>query len=481
MQEEKKPMTRDQYLEKMELFGSARTKVMEDPNRLQYHLQPPVGWLNDPNGLCQIGDIYHIYFQYTPFNPEGGTGLWGHMTTKDFIHYEEQEPAIYPDSIWDTNGAYSGSAYEEDDTYYFFYTGNVKYTDGDYDYIREGREQNVILTTSKDGFSFTRKKLVMTNTDFPDDMSKHVRDPQVLQKNGMYYMLLGARDLLERGSALLFESTNLFEWSYKLRFTSEKWFGYMWECPNLVEVEGHLFLIACPQGVKQQGYDYVNSHQCGYFPLMYQFGNDNYEIQDFRQLDRGFDFYAPQILKDHKNRVILIGWMGMPDSEYENSVTVKQGWQHALTVPRELYVTPEGILAQKPLEELKRLRTQKISINHFKSIFTVEVPVCFELNIQIKESKDFNLGIRESAMLTYRSDVLTLDIEQCGCGRTQRKVRIQKIRTIQILSDTSSLEIFINDGEEVFTTRIYDSMLALSCELNSQSLEGSLSCYALKG
>lgn len=30
--------------------------------RNRIHLMAPVGWLNDPNGLCQMGDTYHIFF-----------------------------------------------------------------------------------------------------------------------------------------------------------------------------------------------------------------------------------------------------------------------------------------------------------------------------------------------------------------------------------------------------------------------------------
>ena len=40
--------------------------------REKLHLMPPVGWLNDPNGLCQFQGIYHAFFQYSPFNAEGG-------------------------------------------------------------------------------------------------------------------------------------------------------------------------------------------------------------------------------------------------------------------------------------------------------------------------------------------------------------------------------------------------------------------------
>ena len=37
-----------------------------------FHLMPPVGWLNDPNGLCQYQGRYRAYFQYAPFDVNGG-------------------------------------------------------------------------------------------------------------------------------------------------------------------------------------------------------------------------------------------------------------------------------------------------------------------------------------------------------------------------------------------------------------------------
>ena len=41
-------------------------------------------------------------------------------------------------------------------------------------------------------------------------------------------------------------------------------------------------------------------------------------------------------------------------------------------------------------------------------------------------------------------------------GRTKRKVKLEKLEHLRIFADTSSLEIFVNHGEEVFTTRIYN-------------------------
>ena len=68
---------------------------------------PETGWLNDPNGLCQLDGQYHIYYQYTPFEPTGEIKLWGHYTTKDFVRYTRGEPALFPDTDLDAHGVYS--------------------------------------------------------------------------------------------------------------------------------------------------------------------------------------------------------------------------------------------------------------------------------------------------------------------------------------------------------------------------------------
>lgn len=475
--EKKKPMTREDYLEQLAQIRERMKLADGDPLRLKYHIQPPAGWLNDPNGLCQKDGVYHIYYQYVPFYPEVCSVLWGHVTTEDFIHYNLQEPALYPDSEWDANGAYSGSVFQEDGTMYLYYTGNVRHTDKDYDYVTAGREQNTILMTSRDGFCFSKKQILMKNEDYPADLSRHVRDPQVFRENGRYYMIQGARDLERRGSVLLFESEDLTDWTYKLRFYTEKSFGYMWECPNYLRVDGQQFLIVCPQGIEADGLDYADADQCGWFPLHYDFTGQDFELGLFRQMDRGFDFYAPQVFQDESGRWILLGWMGQPGELYDHGQTLKNGWIHALTVPRELYVNAGGRLCQRPVRELEKMRRDGVS-RAFDKGFDLPVSACFELKLDLETPGEaFELKIRESAVLSYRDGILTLDMTGCGAGRTVRGVEASEIRSLQILSDTSSLEIFVNDGEEVFTTRIYDSMTGLHVQMDSEREKGRMEYF----
>lgn len=477
----KKPMDRTAYLEELGKYGEQIKRAASDPRRLKYHLQPPVGWLNDPNGLCQKDGIYHIYHQYVPFYPELCSVLWGHATTKDFIHYEVQEPAVYPDTDWDRNGAYSGSAFLKDGTIYVYYTGNVRYTDKEYDYITGGREQNTILMTSKDGFHFSEKRLLMKNKDYPSDLSLHVRDPKVFSENGRYYMIQGARDLKSRGSILLFESEDLINWTYKLRFHTDECFGYMWECPNYLRVDGYQFLIACPQEYKRDGEQLVKDNRCGYFPLKYDFTGTDYKLGEYDTLDRGFDFYAPQVFQDESGRWILLGWMSTPDADYDCEVTEECGWVHAMTVPRELYVSEGGRLCQRPLKELEGMRRESAS-GYFEAGagFEAEVSPCFELKISIDvPDRVFELLLRESAVLSYRDGSLSLDLSGCGAGRKVCRVRLKEVRDLWILSDTSSLEIFVNGGEETFTARIYDSMEDLHVTFKSEQVGGWMELYEL--
>lgn len=220
--------------------------------------------------------------------------MWGHYTTKDFVHYRRETIAIYPDHPRDRDGVYSGSALEKDGKLYLYYTGNVRHA-GDFDYIHAGREQNVLRVESADGVHFTHKTLLMTSDDFPADMTNHVRDPQIIQQDGRLYMLLGARTQDDVGCALVYESDNGSHFRLVNRLSTAEPFGYMWECPDLAVLDGRPLLICCPQGIPHQLFRYQNSHQCGCFALEGDFAAGA-TLGAFQPFDYGFDLYAARAL-----------------------------------------------------------------------------------------------------------------------------------------------------------------------------------------
>lgn len=438
------------------------SQVEQDKWRLKHHIMAPVAWINDPNGLCFFKGYYHIFFQYSPFDAKGGDKYWGHYRSKDLLHFEYLGTPFAPDESFDRNGVFSGSAFVKEDEMHIFYTGNVE-EEGDYDYTLAGRGANVIHVVSKDGETFSKKQCVLTNKDYPSYYTCHIRDPKLWEENGTYYMVLGGRDRKDKGRILIYQSTDLYEWRFLNDITTKKQFGFMWECPDTFSLEGTGVLACCPQGLPCYEYQYENVDQAGYFLFEDSLLNRK-EVREesFIEWDMGFDFYAPQSFLDEKGRRILIGWMGLPSCDYWNP-TVENGWQHNLTVPRELSIKNNRIY-QWPVEELKELRGKEISLAYKKGqgyCWESEELQAYEVIFQNKDSSEFDIEISEGLHICYEKEANEVRLyfneenDAIGYGRTSRKVKVDKIISGRILVDTSVVELFLNDGEYVLSTRYY--------------------------
>ena len=430
--------------------------------RLGLHVAPKEGWLNDPNGLCQFRGAYHAYFQYNPEWPERDTKHWRHFVSTDLFHWHDEGTALVTDIPEDRSGVYSGSAYvapgmapDGGDLMCLYYTGNVTYPGGEeagYDYVHAGREANEILVTTDDGINYSMKHVLLRNSDYPDVCTQHVRDPKAWEQNGKLYMLLGARDLDDEGFCLLYESADGVEWSIKSQIYSEEKFGFMWECPNIVQIDGHDFLAVCPQGLEHEELRFQNMWQAGYFPLPGSIMDTVLVDQDtFAEWDHGYDFYAPQVFVDDAGRSILIGWMGAFDSTW-TAAPNGLDWCHCLTVPRELSVANDGRLLQWPVAELKALRGEKHELVAGEACTLGAYLADVELS-----------GITGAGALTL-DDVLEISFadgrltvrfadDEVAAGRPQRQVPIDTLSGLRVVVDTSAVEIYANGGAEVFSTR----------------------------
>ena len=321
----------------------------------------------------------------------------------------------------------------------------------------------------------------MTTNDYPDDMSNHVRDPKIFKKNDKYYMVLGARDKEGIGMILLYESADLKNWTYKNRITTPQKFGYMWECPDLFEIDGQLYIICCPQGVETQGIDYENVHQVTAMKLNYDFETDEYEITDIKLFDRGFDFYAPQVM-ECGDRKILFAWFAIPDSP---GIEMEDGWRHLLTIPRELKVASDNSLLMTPIEELKKLRTKVLEKTVPGSSWNCNIEnqplellltgryeeLCFEIADKNEPLLEFTLKKDNIVLKQKRED--GWQIRTCSYYD-------DIMRKMQIYMDYSTIEVFINDGRYVFSSRIYPvGSLDFRINAAADNEDGSLEIYSL--
>ena len=165
--------------------------------------------------------------------------------------------------------------------------------------------------------------------------------------------------------------------------------------------------------------------------------------------------------------------MGVPDAIEHKNPTINNFWQHQLTIPREL-VLKNNKLYQLPIDELKKLRIgnsikKDVDLNK-GSILDIFESNTFELNIDFRESNEFKIILREDCKLSFSDNVFKLELGKSGYGRDMRAVEIDYIYSIKIFSDNSSLEIFLNNGEEVFSTRIYNDSVDSSLILKGNGI-----------
>ncbi|WP_088104497.1 glycoside hydrolase family 32 protein [Halalkalibacter urbisdiaboli] len=455
-------MERDKQLRKQaeEAIDTYREQVESDRYRLNYHLMPPVGLLNDPNGFVYFKGRYHLFYQWNPFQTTHGAKFWGHYSSADLIEWEHHEIALAPSDWFDKNGCYSGSAIEHDGKLYLFYTGNVKNKHGE-------RESYQVMAVSEDGFTFEKQGVVL---EVPEQYTAHFRDPKVWKHENMFYMVIGAQSKQQTGLAVLFCSKDLKNWEHLGPIAGAHMkpladFGYMWECPDVITLNGKDVLILSPQGLEPEGILYNNLYQAGYFVGTLDYQKPLFEHEQFVELDRGFEFYAPQTTLDSKGRRLMFGWLGLPEEREEHHPTIQAHWIHAMTLPRELTLVGDK-LYQRPVEELKTLRQEEFRYENvilttdeqsFEGIEGESLEVFLTCSSQPKG--DMIIQIRQHAQVIYHSESKLLTLKRVSFVDNQtieeRHCRVEGLENLRIYLDSSSLELFVNDGAEVFTARIY--------------------------
>ena len=66
--------------------------------------------------------------------------------------------------------------------------------------------------------------------------------------------------------------------------------------------------------------------------------------------------------------------------------------------------------------------------------------------------------------------------ESAGSGRKVRNAQIPsgKLTDIRVLADTSAVEIYLNDGEVVFSTKYYPESLKQNVKVDAESVHGRI-------
>ena len=421
----------------------------------RFHLEMPFGLINDPNGLaCQDG-VTHIFFQWNPLGVEHKHKCWAHTTTRDFVHYTVPELAMHPSDAHDKDGCCSGCGLVEDGDVRVLYTCNAKDEHG----VRTPAQR--LGTLMADGTIRKDEIIIPTNAE---GYTGHFRDPYVFYRHGERYLVLGAQRADETGTVLVYHDTGE-SWEPRGEISTKyKDFGYMWECPNLLRFGGYDVLLFCPQGLAAREYKYQSRYQCGY--LAGHLSLESMELMHgrFQELDKGFDFYAPQVMS-REGRHILFGWVGMPDEDAYP--TKADGWVHSLTMPRVLTLR-QGKIFSQPAKELRALRIES-SAEDLDAAVTTSVRAGLAEGAEALLDITFGKAQRVTVTLAYGLEHVTLrydrptqvmSIDRTGMKRGGQGTRTFKLFTDQSLSlqlfvDRTIVEAFFEHGEECATFNVF--------------------------
>lgn len=389
--------------------------------------------------------------------------------------------ALAPDMAYDAGGCFSGSAVETEEGHVLVYTG-----------VREGAQEDGTKKTIQhqclavgDGVCYHKIKEnpVISSELLPEGYSREdFRDPKIWEEDGTYYLVAGNRNQKHQGQVVLFSSEDLREWNYLSVLADNRGkYGKMWECPDFFLLNGKYCLIVSPMDMMADGKEFHCGNQSMIMIGEYDRENCQLEEEQVLSLDYGTDFYAPQTLEMPDGRRIMIAWMHSWDMDIEPA---GQKWNGMMTVPRQLEIRG-GIFYQNPVKELERYRTEPVLCNGVEICGECELPGVrgrvLDLTLHVLEGEYETFSVyfaKNDAYATcfrYDRGAQTISFDRTFSGMVrdavcQRSVKIknpQETLKLRLILDKYSVELFINDGVQAFSSTFYTPLEAEEIVLES--------------
>lgn len=441
-------------------------------NRPAFHVTAPVGWINDPNGFSLYQGEYHLFYQYHPYSNHWGPMHWGHCKTRDFVRWEDLPCAMAPDTDYDGQGCFSGSAVEYEGKHILMYT-SVKEQRKEDGTVEVRQTQSIALGDGFDYRKITENPVISADALPAGSSPADFRDPKIWREGDLFYAVIGSLSEDGSGQIALFSSSDAVKWDFEsILDRNRNRYGKMWECPDFFPLDSRSVLIVSPQFMRAEGLEFHNGNNSIYFVGTFDKKEKRFLRKEARQIDYGLDFYAPQTLETADGRRVMVAWM----QSWDNYLTPEQaGWSGMMTIPRELRLEGDCLI-QNPVRELEKYRRNEI---RHESVHLTEQDGekmlegvngrVLDMTVELKGGSYENFQIVLAAdkecrtVLNYdrKQKTLTTDRTWSGlkkdviCSRSA-SVREQEGKLkIRIIMDRFSVEVFANDGETVMSTVIY--------------------------
>ena len=334
--------------------------------RPKWHYSAERNWLNDPNGLVYSNGTYHLFYQHNPHGEEWGNMSWGHATSTDLQHWDEQPVAIACD---EQEAIFSGSAVVDVHNTSGFGIGGVPPLVAIYTSAYSpasplaGRQAQSLAFSTDDGATWTK----YAGNPVLDRASADFRDPKVFWHDGAagsYWVMVAVEAV--HHEVVLYKSADLLTWEYLSTFGPANATEGVWECPDLFElpVDGDasntrwvLVVNLSPGGIAggSGGQYFIGTFDGVTFrsetTVTDGVQTDDSRMADYGWLDWGRDYYAAVSFSNVPDgRRLMIGWMN--NWQYAAS-TPSDGWRSAMSLVREVRLVCRGgrpVLVQEAVD-----------------------------------------------------------------------------------------------------------------------------------
>ncbi|MEZ4712447.1 MAG: GH32 C-terminal domain-containing protein [Caldilineaceae bacterium] len=340
------------------VYGPAARELRQwmmahDPHWPTYHFLGPESWTNDANGPIFYQGRYHLFYQFDPIVAGARSPrTWGHAISDDLVHWEDWPVALWPDTLYDRGGVYSGNTFVLDDgALGALYTGNV---DG------HGEAHGIFARSTDQGLTW-HKQMVMHNSQRPNPHSPVHWDAQVWREDDAWFQLIGGcTDGADRqGAAYLWRSPDLQKWTLCANIAPTIRLGSYWELPYLIDLGGrHVLMVGQGNPYWIGTYDRARMRFTPDQPEPLQFDTGNYYAVNPHMVDNK----GP----DGSQRRLLFAWVTGPPSPTSATSDCVPYWQGAIALPRVLTLKDNRVW-QEPIPELQQLRGRHFAFDSWES------------------------------------------------------------------------------------------------------------------
>lgn len=424
--------------------------------RPQYHFSPAHRWIGDPCGLLKHRGRYLAY-------------SWGAAESPDLVHWRELNSMAIegvPHDIATFTGSVAvdtaGSAGYGRDALLAAFTS----------YDRNSHKQSQSIAFSHDGGTTFR---YYDQNPVIDIWSTEFRDPTVIWDPDSARWVMAVAKALEKKIAF-YSSPDFKHWEWMSDFGPMGDVERSWECPDIFRLTApdgreKWILVVSVNWAREQyfvgefnGREFVPDHPYA-MPLY---------------VDHGLDYYASRVFQDYDRPdapVYTLGWVNTWDYAQQAPMSYGKGiW----SLPRQYTLVGEGDslrLAQQPVAALATLRgaptrfrrTLRQGVTPLPAISAMDN--CYEMEAQFRTPGDCRTGLYlcqgDGRKLTVEYDSASgyLTVDRTNVADTVIPVfermayaKVQApdgVLNLHIFVDKSVVEIFVGNGERVFTLLTY--------------------------